>query len=104
MEEEQSNTETTKQKDIELENLKWTELSLNDDVRISLNGKDTCKLDMLSPYQLDVGVDNFNYTPVSWNQVKEAIQWQVDNKRIYAKRNLSKWKLFVLKIKRIFKK
>ena len=40
MEEEQSNTETTKQKDIELENLKRTELSLNDDVRISLNGKD----------------------------------------------------------------
>lgn len=40
LEEEQSNTETTKQKDIELENLKWTELSLNDDVRISLNGKD----------------------------------------------------------------
>ena len=40
LEEEQSNTETTKQKDIELENLKWTELSLNDNVRISLNGKD----------------------------------------------------------------
>jgi len=70
----------------------------------SLSGKDTCKLDMLSPYQLDVGVDNFDYTPVSWNQVKEAIQWQVDNKRIYAKRNLTKWQLFVLKIKRIFKK
>lgn len=40
LEEEQSNTENIKQKDIELENLKWTELSLNDDVRISLNGKD----------------------------------------------------------------
>lgn len=69
----------------------------------SLSGKDTCKLDMLSPYQLDVGVDNFNYTPVSWNQVKKAIQWQVDNKRIYAKRNLSKWQLLKLKIKNIFK-
>ena len=40
LEEEQSNTETTKQKDIELENIKWTELSLNDDVHISLNEKD----------------------------------------------------------------
>lgn len=69
----------------------------------SLSGKDTCKLDMLSPYQLDVGVDNFNYTPVSWNQVKEAIQWQVDNKRIYAKRNLNKRQLFILKIKQAFK-
>ena len=68
----------------------------------SLSGKDTCKLDFLSPYQLDVGMDNFNYTPVSWNQVKEAIQWQIDNKRIYAKRNLSKWQLFKLNVKKYF--
>lgn len=31
------------------------------------------------PYQYDVGVDNNNYTPVSWNQIKEIIKNQVEN-------------------------
>ena len=30
-------------------------------------------------YQYDVGVDNNNYTPVSWNQIKEIIKNQVEN-------------------------
>lgn len=31
------------------------------------------------PYQYDVGVDNNNYTPVSWNKIKEIIKNQVEN-------------------------
>ena len=42
-------------------------------------GIDTDRLVNLFPYQYDVGVDNNNYTPVSWEQVKEIIQKQVDN-------------------------
>ena len=42
------------------------------------NGIDTDRLVNLFPYQYDVGVDNNNYTPVSWEQVKEIIQKQVD--------------------------
>ena len=67
----------------------------------SLSGKDTSRLDNLNPHQLDVGMDNFNYTPVSWQQVLEAINWQIEHKRIYAKRNLTKWEIFKLKLKYI---
>lgn len=42
-------------------------------------GKDTPRLNMTFPYQYDVGVDNNNYTPVSWNQIKEIIAKQVQN-------------------------
>lgn len=42
-------------------------------------GADTDRLVNLFPYQYDVGVDNNNYTPVSWEQVKEIIQKQVDD-------------------------
>lgn len=42
-------------------------------------GTDTDRLVNLFPYQYDVGVDNNNYTPVSWEQVKEIIQKQVDD-------------------------
>lgn len=42
-------------------------------------GADTNRLVNLFPYQYDVGVDNNNYTPVSWEQVKEIIQKQVDD-------------------------
>lgn len=47
-------------------------------------GKDTSRLEMTFPYQYDVGVDNNNYTPVSWSQIKEIIAKQVqnDDKRI----------------------
>lgn len=43
------------------------------------NGIDTDRLVNLFPYQYDVGADNNNYTPVSWEQVKEIIQKQVDD-------------------------
>ena len=36
-------------------------------------GKDISRLDMTFPYQYDVGVDNNNYTPVSWQQIQEII-------------------------------
>ena len=39
-------------------------------------GLDNDRLKMLFPYQLDVGVDNMNYKPVSWEQIKEIIHEQ----------------------------
>lgn len=42
-------------------------------------GKDCDRLSMRFPYQYDVGVDNNNYTPVSWEQIKEIIENQVKN-------------------------
>ena len=46
------------------------------------NGKDIERLKYLFPYQYDVGVDNNNYTPVSWKQVKEIINKQIENAKI----------------------
>ena len=43
------------------------------------NGKDIERLKYLFPYQYDVGVDNNNYKPVSWKQIKEIINKQIDN-------------------------
>ena len=40
-------------------------------------GKDSDRLVNLFPYQYDVGVDNNNYTPVSWNRIKEIVNNQV---------------------------
>lgn len=42
-------------------------------------GKDCDRLGMLFPYQYDVGVDNNNYTPVSWTEVQEKIAYQLEN-------------------------
>lgn len=42
-------------------------------------GADCERLKYLFPYQYDVGVDNNNYTPVSWEQVKEIINKQIEN-------------------------
>ena len=39
-------------------------------------GLDNDRLKILFPYQYDVGVDNNNYTPVSWEQIKEIIHEQ----------------------------
>lgn len=39
---------------------------------------DCDRLVHLFPYQYDVGVDNNNYTPISWAEVKEKIQHQID--------------------------
>ena len=41
-------------------------------------GKDASRLNMLFPTQYDVGVDNNNFTPVSFYQVKAIIQKQVE--------------------------
>ena len=41
-------------------------------------GKDAYRLNMLFPTQYDVGVDNNNFTPVSFDQVKAIIQKQVE--------------------------
>lgn len=42
-------------------------------------GKDSDRLNYRFPYQYDVGVDNNNYFPISWEQVRERIQEQVNN-------------------------
>ncbi len=41
------------------------------------SGKDCDRLVNLFPYQYDVGVDNNDYFPVAWTQVKEIISRQV---------------------------
>lgn len=43
------------------------------------SGLDCDRLGILFPYQYDVGVDNNNYTPISWSEVKVKIQNQIDN-------------------------
>lgn len=43
-------------------------------------GLDNDRLKMTFPYQYDVGVDNNNYTPVSWEQIKEIIKNQTNGK------------------------
>jgi hypothetical protein len=41
-------------------------------------GKDKSRLQMLFPTQYDVGVDNNDFTPVSFAQVKAIIEKQAD--------------------------
>ena len=41
-------------------------------------GKDASRLDMIFPTQYDVGVDNNDFIPVSFEQVKRIIQKQVE--------------------------
>lgn len=45
----------------------------------SLEGKDVPRMQYLFPTQYDVGVDMNNYTPISWKEVKEKIEYQVEN-------------------------
>ena len=45
----------------------------------SLEGKDVPRMQYLFPTQYDVGVDMNNYTPISWKEVKEKIEHQVEN-------------------------
>lgn len=40
---------------------------------LSSDGKDMSRLSVLFPTQYDVGVDNNNFTPISWNEVNEII-------------------------------
>lgn len=42
------------------------------------SGLDANRLAYLFPYQYDVGVDNNNYTPISWQEVEEKITNQVN--------------------------
>lgn len=44
---------------------------------LSSNGKDMSRLEIAFPTQYDVGVDNNNFKPISWNSVKEIINAQV---------------------------
>lgn len=46
------------------------------------SGKDAWRLTYLFPTQYDVGVDNNNFTPISWRDVKEKIDNQVKNYKI----------------------
>lgn len=41
-------------------------------------GKDDERLKMLFPYQYDVGVDNNNFTPISWEDVKIRIKNNIE--------------------------
>lgn len=43
------------------------------------SGLDASRVNICFPYQYDVGVDLNNYTPISYNQAKEKIQYQIDN-------------------------
>lgn len=47
------------------------------------SGKDCDRLVHLFPYQYDVGVDNNNYTPISWEEVKKKIQHQIDESELF---------------------
>lgn len=42
-------------------------------------GTDIERLKYCFPTQYDVGVDNNNYRPISWKQVKEKIDEQIEN-------------------------
>lgn len=44
-------------------------------------GLDCDRLNVLFPYQYDVGVDNNNYTPISWKQVKDKINQQIEKSK-----------------------
>lgn len=47
--------------------------------RQSNTGSDAGRLQHLYPTQFDVGVDNNNFTPLSFDQVREQIQWQIEH-------------------------
>ena len=42
------------------------------------SSKDKSRLNILFPTQYDVGVDNNNYTPISWADIKNKIKQQID--------------------------
>lgn len=44
------------------------------------NGKDINRMQYLFPTQYDVGVDNNNFTPVSFEQIKTIIDFQINGK------------------------
>ena len=42
------------------------------------SSEDTSRLNILLPTQYDVGVDNNNFTPISWIDVKNKIKQQIN--------------------------
>lgn len=52
-------------------------------------GKDVPRLDLLYPTQYDVGMDNNNFTPVSFAQVREIILKQVEQSKQAAAKSMS---------------
>lgn len=44
-----------------------------------MNGYDKNRLSQLFPSQYDVGVDNNDFKPISWHEVNEIIQKQIEN-------------------------
>lgn len=53
-------------------------------------GSDKGRLKYLFPSQYDVGVDNNNYTPVSWEEVKQKINEQC-KKKLTLKKRIINW-------------
>ena len=51
---------------------------LSDEEVKEILGKDAYRLKYLLPTQYDVGADNNNYQPISWEEVKEKINKQVE--------------------------
>lgn len=53
----------------------------------SMIGKDLTRLSMLFPTQYDVGVDNNNFEPISWNEldtkIKEQVKQRKENENTY---------------------
>jgi calcineurin-like phosphoesterase family protein len=56
--------------------------NISDEEVKEILGKDEYRLKYLMPTQYDVGVDNNNFTPVSWNQVKEIINAQIEAAKV----------------------
>ena len=49
-------------------------------------GLDMPRMNLLFPTQYDVGMDNNNYTPLSWKEVNEKIKIQIDENK-----NMTMW-------------
>lgn len=44
------------------------------------SGADTCRYELLLPSQYDVGVDLNNFKPISFNELKKKVDFQIQNK------------------------
>ena len=60
--------------------------------QFSKGGRDLPRLEYIFPTQYDVGVDNNNYTPVSWHDVDIKIQKQMEESELYNKDEVAKEK------------
>ena len=58
--------------------------------QLSKNGRDIPRLQYLFPTQYDVGVDNNNFTPISWKEVNEKIQLQIINSDFFQKNEVDR--------------